>query len=143
MFQLSHVVFNKVVEKVMCRILLKSSILISMLLLFSCQSKQESSGVNHVVMCWLKDKSDGTRKEFFKAVDSLKSIPGVKSVSYGKIEPSVEPVADNTFDVGFIISFTDKKALDSYLVHPDHVKAVESVLKPALKKVVVYDFQSN
>lgn len=99
--------------------------------------------MNHVVICWLKDKSEDTRKEFFQAVESLKSIPGVKSVSFGKIEPSVEPVADNTFDVGFIITFTDKKALDSYLVHPDHVKAVESVLKPALKKVVVYDFQSN
>ena len=110
--------------------------------LMSCQSKQES-GVNHVVLCWLKDNSDKTKNNFLNAVDSLKSIPGIKSVSYGEVERSSEPVADNSFDVGFIITFEDKAALDAYLVHPDHVKAVNDVLKPSLKKVIVYDFKSN
>ena len=98
-------------------------------------------GVNHVVLCWLKNKDAESMKKFIAAVDGLTSIPTVESVSVGKMVKSEEPVADNSFDVGFVITFKSKDGLDAYLVHPDHVKAVTDVLKPALEKVVVYDFE--
>ena len=112
--------------------------------LTSCSSTmKEEKCVNHVVLCWLKSKDDAGVEKFLSAVKSLKSIPFVKSVSTGRIVPSIEPVADNTFDVGFVITFKSSEDLKSYLTHPDHVKAVEEVLKPALSKVVVYDFEGS
>jgi len=126
-----------------CKLISKTLIILMVAASLSCQSKNEEGGVNHIVLCWLKDNSDVTRQKFLASVDSLKSIPVVQSVSYGKLVPSSEPVADNSFDVGFIVKFKDKSGLDTYLVHPDHLKAVKEVLKPSLKKVVVYDFESN
>ena len=127
----------------MCKLFIRTIIILMVAASFSCQTKKEECGVNHVVLCWLKDKSAGTMQTFLASVDSLKSIPAVQSISHGKTVQSVEPVADNSFDVGFIVKFKDKAGLDSYLVHPDHLKAVEEVLKPSLKKVIVYDFESN
>ena len=124
--------------------LFRIAILMALLISFSCQSlKIHDTGVNHVVLCWLKDKSSTSKAKFLNAVESLKDIPEVQSVSCGGIKPSSEPVADNSFDVGFIIKFKNKADLNAYLTHPTHVNAVTDVLKPALQKVVVYDFKSN
>ena len=110
--------------------------------LVSCSSSGNSGkNVNHVVLCWLKSDDDAGMKRFLDAVRDLKKIPFVQSVSTGKKVHSIEPVADNTFDVGFIITFKNPEDLKSYLTHPDHVEAVKEVLKPALKKVIVYDFE--
>ena len=128
----------------MYKCVFRLGVFLTLLLSFSCQSsKIDKPGVNHVVLCWLKDKSNDQKEVFLKAVKSLGDIPEVESISCGDISPSIEPVADNSFDVGFIIKFKNQSDLKTYLTHPVHVKAVTDVLKPALKKVVVYDFKSN
>ena len=112
--------------------------------LAACQSRQVDEGnIKHVVICWLKDNSEQSKQEFINAVHSLSSIPQIVNVLVGEIAKSVEPVADNSFDVAFIIDFKSKEDLDAYLVHPHHVSVVKKFLKPALKKVVVYDYKNS
>ncbi|MCM8531467.1 MAG: Dabb family protein [Lentisphaeraceae bacterium] len=114
--------------------------LIMVLMLNSCSTNnQPESQVQHIVMCWLKPDADKT--VFINSVKSLKSIPEVQKISIGSKLESIEPVADNSFDLAFIITFKTNEELQTYLTHKDHVNAVEKVLKPALEKVVVYDFQ--
>ena len=113
--------------------------LLVVLCLSACSSTNQSSGqVNHVVLCWLK--KDASQAHFIKTVQSLKSIPQVQKISVGKKLNSMEPVADNTFDVAFTLTFASAADLNTYLHHGDHQKALNTVFKPALKKVVVYDF---
>lgn len=128
----------------MYKCVLRIAVLAALFFSFSCKtSTAGTDGINHVVLCWLKDKSPESRSKFKEAVNSLADIPEVVSVVCGDIEKSSEPVADNSFDIGFIITFKNKSDLEAYLPHPLHVKAVNDVLKPSLKKVVVYDFKSN
>lgn len=110
----------------------------------SCQSTcEDDKTVKHVVLCWLKDKSPESKSKFIDSVNSLSSIPSVVSIDIGGVVSSLESVADNSFDICFIIDFNNKAGLDAYLVHPKHISAVENVLKPSLKKVIVYDFKTN
>ena len=120
----------------------KFIILLMVLIMSSCTSVNNSNPqVQHIVMCWLKP--DASQAEFIQAVKDLKQIDEVQSVSVGTKLESVEPVADNSFDISFIITFKNNDDLKVYLDHPKHVEAVTSVLKPALAKVIVYDFQEQ
>ena len=119
---------------------------IILLLFLTCGCRvfdSQQEGLSHVVICWLKDDSQKSKSDFIESVKGLHSIPTVIDVSVGAIEVSSEPVADNSFDVAFIITFHSKADLESYLTHPNHIQLVKAALKPALKKVQVYDFKHN
>ena len=116
--------------------------LLSLLFLSSCSSTKPTTGeIKHVVLCWLKQ--DASPELFIRTVKELKSIPHVKSISTGRKTHSIEPVADNSFDIAFTVTFDSKDKLQSYLQHPLHQQALETVFKPALKKVIVYDYQQD
>ncbi|WDE98574.1 Dabb family protein [Lentisphaera profundi] len=119
----------------------KVIIILMVVIMSSCSTleNQAKPQVQHIVMCWLKPGASQT--EFIQAVKGLKKIEEVQNVSIGTKLESVEPVADNTFDISFIVTFKNNDDLKVYLDHPKHVEAVKTTLKPALAKVVVYDFQ--
>ncbi len=54
--------------------------------------------------------------------------------------PSDRKIVDDSFDVGIYISLANTEDMDAYLSHPLHTRAVEEVLQPLARKVVVYDF---
>ncbi len=49
-------------------------------------------------------------------------------------------IVDGSFDVAIYLSFGSKQILQEYLVHPVHKNAVKEILKPLVRKIVVYDF---
>lgn len=97
--------------------------------------------VEHVVLVWLKEAgSEAKRGELIDTAKGFQSqIPGIVSVSAGTAVPSSRPVVDDSFDIGLVMRFENKAALDAYEKHPVHVKAVKEVLAPAAKKLLVYD----
>ena len=105
-----------------------------------------SSGVSetrvyHVVLCWLKDPGrTEARQRIIDASRSFAGIPGVISVRAGTSIPSSRAIVDDSFDVGILLTFRDKQAMQAYLTHPDHTKAVQKIIRPLVKKIVVYDF---
>ena len=116
------------------------TILMMLLFMNSCTTSENSTPqVQHIVMCWLKNGA--SQEKFIEAVKNLKAIEQVQNISVGTKLESIEPVADNSFDISFIITFKNNDELKVYLDQPKHVEAVTNILKPALAKVVVYDFQ--
>jgi hypothetical protein len=96
--------------------------------------------VDHVVLVWLKRPGNEQDREALReAGDRLRSIPGIVFLDHGTPLASARPVVDDSFDVGFVMRFKSKEALDAYEPHPDHMKEVEKVIKPLSRKVVVYD----
>jgi hypothetical protein len=101
--------------------------------------------ITHVVL--LKIRSEVPQKQIdsiFAALAGLKSkIPGLLSFSGG---PYSSPEGlHKGFTHGFVMTFTDAKARDIYLPHPDHevVKAmVLPVLQGGLDGVVAFDYAS-
>ena len=67
-------------------------------------------------------------------------MPGVVGVRTGVALPSTRTVADTCFDVAVVISFTDAAALQAYLEHPRHKQELRRMVKPLVRRVLVYDF---
>jgi len=107
-------------------------------------AKPQAAAVTHVVLCWLKTPGDEAgRQRIIDTTQTLKSIPGVVSVKAGRAMPSNRPVVDSTFDVGIVITFTDEPSLRAYDQHPMHKQAVETVLRPLVGKLLVYDINMD
>ena len=97
--------------------------------------------VNHVVCVWLKDSGNAAkRQQLLAAGETFRQIPGLLSLSKGQCLPSKRPIVDSTYDVAFIMKFSDQAAMQKYIDHPTHQKAVQETLRPLARKVVVYDF---
>jgi hypothetical protein len=96
--------------------------------------------ITHVVVCWLNNpKDDGAKEELVEASQSFRQIPGVLDVRVGKMIPSKRPQVDSTFDLAVVITFVDIAAMQAYEKNPIHLKAVQDVLKPHVRKFIVYD----
>ena len=107
-------------------------------------SAKPRATITHVVLCWLKTPGDEAgRQKIIETSKTFASIPGVVSVTSGRVLPSTRPVVDSSYDVGMVITFTDEAALRAYDGHPTHRKAVDEVLKPLVGKFVVYDYISR
>ena len=105
-------------------------------------SREHSGGVTHVVLLWLKKPGDAAAIDrIIETSREFRSIPGVLGVRAGRPLPSTRPVVDATFDVGLAMSFADEAALAAYEVHPQHVKAVQEVLRPLAARIQVYDIK--
>src|SRR3954462_3454984 len=97
--------------------------------------KSASPGqVEHVVLVWLKDPSDSAaRQKIVAATKSFKEIPGVIDARAGHPIPTTRPTADGTFDVGIVVTFKDRAALNAYGPHPIHDKAAKELILPVMK----------
>ena len=99
------------------------------------------SRVVHVVLVWLKEPGNAThRARVVEATRSFSTIPGVEEIRVGEPVPSGRPTVDDSFDIGLYMIFASKEALDAYLVHPEHQAAQREILRPLVRRVIVYDF---
>lgn len=123
-------------------------ILISLNIYLSSTNAQEpenlsakSQGISHVVIVWLKDP--GNQEHTTQIIETTKgftNIPGVTRVQTGRVVKSIRPVVDSSYDLALTIEFESLEALQAYESHPLHKKAIKEVIKPHVKKFVVYDF---
>ena len=115
-------------------ILKKMVILMAVALLCSCSVVNEEKAqkrVNHVVLCWLKDAgNEAQRQKLIETSLKFKEIPGVLEVRAGEVVKSDRPIVDSSFDVAIFLSYDSVGEMNAYIIHPDHKKAVQEVLKP-------------
>ena len=106
------------------------------------QLPQTRPGLEHIVVIWLKQPGDAEQRERVIAESqALRDIPGVLALKAGHVVPGKRAIVDSSFDVALIVSFTDRAALDAYLVHPVHVRLVNETLMPLVERIRVYDIE--
>lgn len=106
----------------------KLSVLLSILFLFTVSSKAQQyaipisdSMIRHTVAFKLKYPKDSYEEgEFFKAANTLATIPGVHNFKSFR-----ETSKKNDFDYFFYMEFESQKDYDGYNQHPDHIQFVE------------------
>jgi hypothetical protein len=75
-----------------------------------------------VVWKYRPDVPQATREDHVDRLRSLRSIvPGIEELSVGFDTLHLS----RSFDTGLVGVFRDRAALDTYTVHPDHVKVAE------------------
>ncbi len=65
----------------------------------------------------------------------------VQDLEIGRPISSKKKVVDDSFSFAISMNFENNKSLKQYMVDPVHHNYVKSVLKPVLKKVLIYDFK--
>ncbi len=96
--------------------------------------------VSHVVVFWLKNpQSSADRAALSRASKSFRSLPGVARVEVGRPLPVRRPGIEQSFDLAVILTFRDRAALARFASDPRHTAAVRSVLKPLVKRFIVFD----
>ena len=119
---------------------MKLLIIIFLALTFSQTAWSETSGIKHVVLCWLNEPGDQSDIEaVMKASIKLKGISEVDSLVIGRPVPSDRKIVDDSFDIGLVLNFHSQKDLDIYLDHPEHVRRVKEALAPKCQRILVYD----
>lgn len=101
--------------------------------------------VSHCVFVWLK--RPGNQADRAKLIETARmlqrEIPEIDDLTVGQMLPSPRPIVDSSYDVGFVMEFEDKAAMDRYEQHPAHQKAAKEILLPMAKKVQVFDFTAE
>jgi hypothetical protein len=113
----------------------------SSILLGACQTVPPvSSTVTQVVVMWLKHpERSADRAQLTRAAHSLRMIPGVLRVQTGRSVPALPPGADRSFDLGVVITFRDRAALQRYEKDPRHLEAMRRYLQPLVRRYEIYN----
>ncbi len=113
------------------------------LLLPGC-STTPAPALTHVVLMWLKHPERGAdRLQLIRAAHSLRMIPGVLRVEAGRVVPTLAPGVDRSFDLGVVITFRDRAALQRYENDPRHLEAMRRYLRPLVRRYEVYNLNSR
>jgi hypothetical protein len=94
--------------------------------------------INHIVLFKLKNYP---AKEKAKVVEELKTLleslkDNIKEVKYLKVGTNYELEA-KSYDIALISHFESLKDLDTYRVHPEHLKVVERIKETTSERAAV------
>lgn len=99
-----------------------------------------SPTVTQVVLIWMKHPDRGAdRAKLKRAAHSLRRIPGVLQVETGRVVPALPAGFDPSFDLGVMITFRDRAALQRYQKDPRHLEAMHRYLRPLVRHYEVYN----
>lgn len=105
------------------------------------EKQDQAKPVTHIVMVWYKAELPAEKRALIKQKTAeLKNIPGLISLNMGEAIPSERPIVDDSFDLGIVMQFPNTKAMNAYLVHPQHKAFVKNYIKGNVEKLLVYDF---
>jgi hypothetical protein len=93
----------------------------------------------HSVYFWLApEMTTEQRAGFFRDIETLRAIDGVRGCYIGTPVPSTRPVIDSSYDCALVLLFDDQAAEEAYLADPIHC-AFANAWRP-LWTVKIYDF---
>jgi hypothetical protein len=83
------------------------------------------STIQHVARWWLAEPlNDTTLTRFRTAVAPLRTLPGVLSLRFGTSSTVTWTGPDQSWDLGFVVSFESMDAVTGYMEHPLHHEVV-------------------
>ena len=94
--------------------------------------------VEHVVL--FKTTANATPEQKARMIEELRALRGKID---GIVDLSVGENFSNRnqgFDIGLVVRFTDRAALEAYLPHPAHRGCVDAYITPIKEDVIVVDY---
>lgn len=98
--------------------------------------------VKHVILWQLKDEFSKEEKEKIK-IEAKESLEGLMGKIEGLLEIKLNIVGLESSNADMMLdsSFESEAALKGYAVHPEHVKAADTFVRPFTKSRLCLDFE--
>jgi hypothetical protein len=95
--------------------------------------------VEHVVLFKLKpEATEAQRRAMLEGLRGLReAVPGIVDLSCGTNFSE----RSQGYEIGLVVRFADRTALESYLPHPAHRGVVEQFIRPISDGVIVVDYE--
>src|SRR4030081_1599486 len=90
-----------------------------------------SGQVTHVMLFWLKRPGNVDDQNFLRrALRKLRRVHGVNDVRVGRSLPVAGPVLEQSFDLGVVMIFRDREALEKFERDQRREQAIDAMLRP-------------
>jgi Stress responsive A/B Barrel Domain len=103
-----------------------------------------SGQVTHVMLFWLERPGnfDG-QNILLRALRTLRRFRGVNDVRLGRPLPVNQPESEQSFDLGVVVIFCDREALEKFDHDPRRRRALDTIFEPLVRRYTVYNFANE
>ncbi len=100
-----------------------------------------SGQVTHVILFWLKRPGNVDDQNFLRrALRTLRRARGVNDIRVGRPLLVDRPSVEQSFDLGVVMTFRDREALEKFERDPRREQAIDAMLRPLVRQYTVYNF---
>jgi len=107
-------------------------------------ANSRSGQVTHVMLFWLKRSGNvDDRNVLLRGLRTLRRVRGVNDVRVGRPLPVDPPGLEQSFDLGVVVIFRDREALEKFEHDPRRRRALDTILEPLVRRYTVYNFANE
>ena len=100
-----------------------------------------SGQITHVMLFWLKRPGNVDDQNFLRrALRTLRRARGVNDVRVGRPMLVDRPSEEQSFDLGVVMTFRDRQALEKFERDQRREQAIDAMLRPLVRQYTVYNF---
>jgi hypothetical protein len=100
-----------------------------------------SGQVTRVMLFWLKRPGNVDDQNYLlRALRTLRRARGVNDIRVGRSLPVDRPSVEQSFDLGVVMTFRDREALEKFERDQQREKAIDAMLGPLVRQYTVYNF---
>ena len=100
-----------------------------------------SGQVTHVMLFWLNRPGNVDDQNFLRrALRTLRRTRGVNDMRVGRPLLVDRPSVEQSFDLGVVMTFRDREALEKFERDPRREQAIDAMLRPLVRQYTVYNF---
>ena len=100
-----------------------------------------SGQITHVMLFWLKRPGNVDDQNFLRrALRTLRRARGVNDVRVGRPMLVDRPSEEQSFDLGVVMTFRDRQALEKFERDQRREQALDAMLRPLVRRYTVYNF---
>jgi hypothetical protein len=103
-----------------------------------------SGQVTHVMLFWLKRPGNiDDQNLLLRGLRTVRRVRGVNDVRVGRPLPVDRPDLEQSFDLGVVIIFRDREALEKFERDPRRRGALDAILQPLIRRYIIYNFANE
>src|SRR5213080_191772 len=100
-----------------------------------------SGQVTHVMLFWLKRPGNVDDQNYLlRALRTLRRVRGVSDVRVGRPLLVDRPGLEESFDLGVVLIFRDREALEKFQRDQQPEKAIDAMLRSLVRRYSIYNF---
>ena len=93
------------------------------------------------MLFWLKRPGNVDDQNYLlRALRTLRRVRGINEVRFGRPLPGYRPSLEESFDLGVVVIFRNREALEKFQRDQQPEKAIDAMLRPLVRRYSVYNF---